>query len=97
MRTPRTTLPVAPEIVVVPGSDTDTVFVAGTAGNVVVFRSYVSCPSSTTFLSMPFAVPLRKRSNHFTARLVQIGASGDSRSEERRVGEECRSRWSPYH
>ena len=21
----------------------------------------------------------------------------DSRSEERRVGEECRSRWSPYH
>ena len=24
-----------------------------------------------------------------------IGASG--RSEERRVGKECRSRWSPYH
>ena len=23
--------------------------------------------------------------------------SGDSRSEERRVGKECRSRWSPYH
>ena len=22
---------------------------------------------------------------------------GDSRSEERRVGKECRSRWSPYH
>src|SRR2546430_15915528 len=22
---------------------------------------------------------------------------GDARSEERRVGEECRSRWSPYH
>src|SRR6202000_2194340 len=22
---------------------------------------------------------------------------GESRSEERRVGEECRSRWSPYH
>ena len=21
----------------------------------------------------------------------------DSRSEERRVGKECRSRWSPYH
>src|SRR3712207_7512273 len=24
-------------------------------------------------------------------------ADGDSRSEERRVGKECRSRWSPYH
>src|SRR2546430_17332227 len=23
--------------------------------------------------------------------------AGDSRSEERRVGKECRSRWSPYH
>ena len=23
--------------------------------------------------------------------------SADSRSEERRVGKECRSRWSPYH
>ena len=22
---------------------------------------------------------------------------GESRSEERRVGKECRSRWSPYH
>ena len=25
------------------------------------------------------------------------GAVGDHRSEERRVGKECRSRWSPYH
>ena len=23
--------------------------------------------------------------------------SGSERSEERRVGKECRSRWSPYH
>ena len=23
--------------------------------------------------------------------------TGDGRSEERRVGKECRSRWSPYH
>src|SRR3712207_9420188 len=26
-----------------------------------------------------------------------IGAPGSLRSEERRVGKECRSRWSPYH
>src|SRR3712207_7806383 len=25
------------------------------------------------------------------------GGSGTNRSEERRVGKECRSRWSPYH
>jgi len=25
------------------------------------------------------------------------GHSASSRSEERRVGKECRSRWSPYH
>src|SRR2546426_10012054 len=33
------------------------------------------------------AVPLR----------AQIGARREPRSEERRVGKECRSRWSPYH
>ena len=27
----------------------------------------------------------------------QIGVMRDKRSEERRVGKECRSRWSPYH
>ena len=26
-----------------------------------------------------------------------VVAVKDSRSEERRVGKECRSRWSPYH
>ena len=28
---------------------------------------------------------------------MQVGAGGYVRSEERRVGKECRSRWSPYH
>src|SRR2546430_16018112 len=32
---------------------------------------------------------------HRTFRL--IGANAKARSEERRVGKECRSRWSPYH
>ena len=27
----------------------------------------------------------------------QLLTLGQSRSEERRVGKECRSRWSPYH
>ena len=29
--------------------------------------------------------------------MVPAGTSGTQRSEERRVGKECRSRWSPYH
>ena len=29
--------------------------------------------------------------------LLGISAGADDRSEERRVGKECRSRWSPYH
>ena len=28
---------------------------------------------------------------------ITTGAGTDDRSEERRVGKECRSRWSPYH
>ena len=31
------------------------------------------------------------------ARGGKINAVGTARSEERRVGKECRSRWSPYH
>src|SRR3712207_9124277 len=29
--------------------------------------------------------------------LLDFDATDDPRSEERRVGNECRSRWSPYH
>ena len=29
--------------------------------------------------------------------LMQLKQFDDDRSEERRVGKECRSRWSPYH
>src|SRR2546423_7386018 len=30
-------------------------------------------------------------------RRVPVAGHHDARSEERRVGKECRSRWSPYH
>ena len=32
-----------------------------------------------------------------TAFYPEGGGQGADRSEERRVGKECRSRWSPYH
>ena len=33
----------------------------------------------------------------FDVELTEVGAEKVKRSEERRVGKECRSRWSPYH
>ena len=42
---------------------------------------------------------LKKRASTLalTLREGRRSASADDRSEERRVGKECRSRWSPYH
>ena len=37
-----------------------------------------------------------EQNKEFLARLLQPG-NRPHRSEERRVGKECRSRWSPYH
>ena len=36
-------------------------------------------------------------SRHPRGEVVGMAATGSGRSEERRVGKECRSRWSPYH
>ena len=33
----------------------------------------------------------------FAKQIKDVHKKGRSRSEERRVGKECRSRWSPYH
>src|SRR5256885_15583311 len=47
---------------------------------------------------VPNAEPLIRLRIRGDARIVGVD-NGDqiSRSEERRVGKECRSRWSPYH
>src|SRR5256885_13896782 len=34
---------------------------------------------------------------HGKAEILEHGKRSPDRSEERRVGKECRSRWSPYH
>ena len=38
-----------------------------------------------------------ERGHVFTHRLLHARGRAETRSEERRVGKECRSRWSPYH
>ena len=40
-----------------------------------------------------FAVPFQQK----YGKLIETLFSQIARSEERRVGKECRSRWSPYH
>ena len=42
-------------------------------------------------------VDLRFVNRAVTENLIKSGAFDHRRSEERRVGKECRSRWSPYH
>ena len=44
-------------------------------------------------ISKEDAIHLADLDNQFHIGLIRV----DDRSEERRVGEECRSRWSPYH
>src|SRR3712207_7095828 len=47
-----------------------------------------------------FAAPRKSRSGdrlQVVCHGVRLSAAGEIRSEERRVGKECRSRWSPYH
>src|SRR2546430_16763792 len=39
----------------------------------------------------------RQRVELGTISLTAVAPKNDERSEERRVGKECRSRWSPYH
>src|ERR1039458_2836026 len=49
----------------------------------------------------PRSVPIRKDNPRICRHPAYIGVpwilSTEKRSEERRVGKECRSRWSPYH
>ena len=42
-------------------------------------------------------VLIRRRSAGYELRHADDRARPEARSEERRVGKECRSRWSPYH
>src|SRR5258707_3161737 len=46
--------------------------------------------------TMPIIGPGETANDHYVEQLV-ASAEAAIRSEERRVGKECRSRWSPYH
>ena len=47
---------------------------------------------------LPFSLNAESQLNQIlSSGELKVGTTGDWRSEERRVGKECRSRWSPYH
>ena len=51
-------------------------------------------PSATYFMR---AADSHHREGILQGALLVVDSSLTPRSEERRVGKECRSRWSPYH
>ena len=48
-------------------------------------------------LGMSVAVSAQSSLPRKVSDVTLLDLNGDPRSEERRVGKECRSRWSPYH
>src|SRR3989441_11617748 len=58
-----------------------------------------ACGAAGLVLVGPPPVPIRPMGDKIAARRIarELGVLMVPRSEERRVGKECRSRWSPYH
>ena len=68
------------------------------AGRIVVnrraFEDYFPRETLRMIIAQPLAIT--NTVGQFDV-LVTVKGGGPTRSEERRVGKECRSRWSPYH
>src|SRR3712207_7426965 len=54
-------------------------------------------PSSSLIRMVKRELPTQGTSKETKWFRTEGGTGGSMRSEERRVGKECRSRWSPYH
>src|SRR2546430_8721654 len=61
-----------------------------------IFRFCVACALAAALLTCPAFPALAQVADQPGAGLPTIVVTAQ-RSEERRVGKECRSRWSPYH
>ena len=59
--------------------------------NVVLERSFGAPTVTKDGVSVAKEIELKDKFENMGAQMVK------ERSEERRVGKECRSRWSPYH
>ena len=61
------------------------------------FRSCFTAPVWNRVLVLVAGAVLAPGKRTVTQALRVMGLADKPRSEERRVGKECRSRWSPYH
>ena len=91
--------------------ETTTVLITGAAGQIGYALAPMVCAGAATGRSTKIALRLLDVS--FAAQALEgvkmelrdaafdlvesVECFTDARSEERRVGKECRSRWSPYH
>ena len=56
------------------------------------------CPNIALMIVRPFQIdPYNSNDGASYFSIVGYHCLKETRSEERRVGKECRSRWSPYH
>ena len=65
--------------------------------NNAVQISGIGIPSPSSFTSSHFTFSNNKVSHSICIYFYSSSETKSMRSEERRVGKECRSRWSPYH
>src|SRR5260370_8171492 len=76
----------------------DVIWASGTGGTVI---KTVDGGKTWAVMVVPGAEKLDFRGirafDDKTALIMSSGPAEQDRSEERRVGKECRSRWSPYH
>ena len=62
-----------------------------------LFEAQVPALKVFTFISGEIENDVLRKSLTQVVEDLQAGSTISKRSEERRVGKECRSRWSPYH
>src|SRR3712207_9331832 len=80
--------------------DGNTVRVKGPKGELsrtVPAEMRLKLENGTLTVERPSDEPGHRALHGLTRTLVANMVDGVTRSEERRVGKECRSRWSPYH
>ena len=71
--------------------------------NVLIEKTFGAPVVTKDGVTVAKEIELEDKFENMGAQMVKEVASktndtaGDGRSEERRVGKECRSRWSPYH
>ena len=78
---------------------TNVAYVALACGLIIGFGAFGACIGIAIMGSKYLEASARQPEliNTLQTKMFLLAGLIDARSEERRVGKECRSRWSPYH